>query len=286
MRNLLLFGVLALLSGLAAGVGISVRRWTLAKVQPPRQSLAQIAAPAAAGVPYEDITLISADGIRLSGWYTPPRNGVVILAAHGHGDLRSPDMHVMFARQGYGVLSWDFRAHGASGGEACTLGYNEALDVEAALDFARQQAGVRRVGAWGGSMGGAAVLRAAARRPEIAAVAVDSVFSTLEEELAVQMGIPLLRPLVRGLGEWETGIRVEDVRPVDWVKALSPRPVMIISGEADSTIPPGSGERLYQAAGDPRRLWSEPGIGHLGLRAAQPVEYERRVVGFFDDATR
>ena len=36
------------------------------------------------------------------------------------------------------------------------------LDVEAALDYTLAQPGVQRVGAWGGSMGGAAVLEAAA----------------------------------------------------------------------------------------------------------------------------
>ena len=47
---------------------------------------------------------------------------------------------------GYGVLAWDFRAHGASGGDTCSLGYYEQLDAEAALDYALAQPGVKHIG--------------------------------------------------------------------------------------------------------------------------------------------
>ena len=34
-------------------------------------------------IPYQSVDLITEDGVRLSAWYTPPRNGVVVLLAHG-----------------------------------------------------------------------------------------------------------------------------------------------------------------------------------------------------------
>ena len=49
-----------------------------------------------------------------------------------------------------------------------------------------------------------------------------------------------------------------------------------------------TGEKLnrgYQAAaGDNATLWEIPESKHVGGLAARPAEYERRVVGFFDDA--
>ena len=39
-------------------------------------------------IPYQSIDLVTEDSIRLSAWYTPPRNGAVILLAHGYGDNR------------------------------------------------------------------------------------------------------------------------------------------------------------------------------------------------------
>ena len=61
-------------------------------------------------IPYQSLDLITADGIRLSAWYTPPRNDVVILLAHGYGDNRPEWVHALLAKKGYGVISWDARA--------------------------------------------------------------------------------------------------------------------------------------------------------------------------------
>jgi fermentation-respiration switch protein FrsA (DUF1100 family) len=283
-RNLLLFGLGALAVGAIIGGVYLVWVWTVAHVHPRRLSITQIGAPADYGIPYQDIELTTADGIKLSAWYTPPQNGVVILVAHGHAAIRLIERHVLFAKNGYGVISWDFRAHGESGGETCTFGYYEALDVTAALDYALAQAEVKRVGAWGGSMGGAAVVFAAGQRPEIEAVVIDSTFPTLEDQMNIKIPLAVLYPFVHAFGEFETGIRVADVRPVERIGALSPRPVMIIQGLADSTLPPDTGQRLYNAAGEPRFLWTEPDVGHLAMYNALPQAYENRVIGFFDNA--
>jgi uncharacterized protein len=53
---------------------------------------------------------------------------------------------------------------------------------------------------------------------------------------------------------------------------------------------PGSGGEntrqpdYYAAAGSPKAIWKVPGSAHTGGLDAQPAEYERRVVGFFDRA--
>jgi len=284
-RNLLLFGLCTLTMGLAVGIGRLVHQRAMSYVHPPRWVRPAEETPTYLGVPYQDVTLLTADGLKLAAWYTPPENKVVILVAHGHSGGRSAEMHAFFARHGYGVLSWDFRAHGKSEGELCTLGYHEALDVEAALDFALTQAEVAHVGAWGASMGAAATLRAAARRPEIKAVVADSAFPTLEGELDIMVRVAILRPLVRFFAEREAGLSMHQFRPVDEIERISPRPVFIIQGAADSTIPAGSAQQLYDAAGEPRTLWVEPGAGHVGTRSLRPDEYEQRVIAFFDTAT-
>jgi dipeptidyl aminopeptidase/acylaminoacyl peptidase len=90
-------------------------------------------------IPYEEITLRTTDGILLSAWYTPPLEDTLILVGHGYASVRSAELHALFARHGFGVLSWDFRARGKSQGALCTAGRAEALDVEAALDYALAQ---------------------------------------------------------------------------------------------------------------------------------------------------
>jgi dipeptidyl aminopeptidase/acylaminoacyl peptidase len=105
-------------------------------------------------IEYRPVDLVTEDGIRLSAWYTPPKKGALILLAHGYGDNRPEWVYVMLAKKGYGILTWDARAHGESDGDISTIGYLEVRDVKAALDYALAQPGVEHVGAWGGSMGG------------------------------------------------------------------------------------------------------------------------------------
>jgi fermentation-respiration switch protein FrsA (DUF1100 family) len=233
-------------------------------------------------IQYQDIELITEDGIKLAAWYTPPQNGVVILVAHGHADSRPEDMYALFASHGYGVLAWDFRAHGDSEGEFTSLGYYEVLDVEAALDYALTQPNVKHVGGWGGSMGAATMIRSAAKHPEIEAIVADSSFPTLVDELGLRVPYPVIRPLIRFFAEQQTGLDMDNVRPVDDVALISPRPVFIIQGMKDGMVPLDSAQRIHDAAGEPKQLWTEPDAAHLGMYSSHPDEYTERVIGFFD----
>ncbi len=233
-------------------------------------------------IPFQNIELVTSDGLRLSAWYTPPENGAVILLAHGYGATRWEEYYALFASRGYGALAWDFRGHGRSGGDTVTFGYDEQRDVEAALDFALMQPGVRHVGAWGGSMGAATVILTAAHRPEIEAVVADSSFPTLEEVFELNIHVPLMRPFVRFFAERETGASLDLVRPVDEIGRISPRPVLIIQGMDDALASLDSARRLYAAAGEPRFLWTEEGVPHLSMYAYFRTGYTDRVIHFFD----
>jgi pimeloyl-ACP methyl ester carboxylesterase len=65
-------------------------------------------------IKYQSVDLVTEDRIRLSAWYTPARNGAVILLAHSYGDHRPEWVYQILARKGYGVFAWDARAHGKS----------------------------------------------------------------------------------------------------------------------------------------------------------------------------
>ena len=280
--NLLLFCFFV--SGLAVVfvVALASYRSTHVYLHPERRQLLADDTPEKYGVAFENVQLVTRDGIELAAWYTPTKNGALILVAHGHSETRLPVQYAMYARNGYGVLAWDFRAHGKSGGELSTIGFLEALDVEAALEYGLKQENVEHIGAWGASMGGAAVIEAASRRNEIEAVVIDSAFATLEDELNWRVTNDIFLPFVRLFAELETGLRLNKLRPVDRIKTISPRPIMIIQGEADRVIPQDSAQRLYDAADEPRYIWTEAGVDHVGMYSVYPEIYEQRVVGFFD----
>jgi dipeptidyl aminopeptidase/acylaminoacyl peptidase len=235
------------------------------------------------GIDFQQVELVTEDNVRLSAWYTPPRNGAVILVAHGYGDKRTEHYYALFASHGYGVVAWDFRAHGQSEGEFSSLGYYEVLDAKAALDFARAQPGVDHIGAWGGSMGAVTMIRATAQYPEIEALVADSPFATLEDEMDLRVPFPVMRSLIRFFAEGQSGVRVDSVRPVDDIARISPRPVFLIQGMSDGMVPLDSAERLYNAAGEPRQLWTENDVPHLNMYAFYKTRYTKRVIKFFDE---
>lgn len=233
-------------------------------------------------IQYQDVELTTEDGLKLAAWYTPPKNGIVILVAHGHAASRPEDMYALFASHGYGVLAWDFRAHGDSQGDFTSLGYYEVLDVKAALDYVLAQPDVKYIGGWGGSMGAVTMIRSAAKYPEIEAIVTDSPFSTLVDELNIRVPFPVIRPLIRFFAEWQTGVNMNEVRPVDDVPLISPRPIFIIQSLEDGMVPLDSAQRIYDAAGDSKQLWMEPDAVHLGMYSSYPEEYTEKVIGFFD----
>jgi uncharacterized protein len=255
---------------------------TLSYLHPVRQT-ASGALLKASGIDFKDVELMTEDHVRLSAWYTPPKNGAVILVAHGYGDKRSEDFYALFATHGYGVIAWDFRAHGKSAGEFSSLGYYEMLDAKAALDFVLVQPGVEHVGAWGGSMGAVTMIRATAHYPQIEALVADSPFATLRDEMDLRVPFPIMRPLIRFFAERESGVSPDLVRPVDDIAHISPRPVFIIQGMADGMVPLDSAQRLYDAAGEPRQLWTENDVPHLNMYAYYKAKYTKRVLRFFDE---
>jgi fermentation-respiration switch protein FrsA (DUF1100 family) len=234
-------------------------------------------------IPYQEIELTTKDGIKLAAWYTPHENGAVILVAHGYNGNRPEDIYAMLAKHGYGVLAWDFRAHGQSGGDTCSLGYYEQLDVEAALDYALNQSDVEHIGAWGGSMGAATVILTAAKHPEIEAVVSDSAFPSLEDVMRLNTPIKIMQPYVLFFGEQLSGAKINQVRPVDEIGKISPRAVFIIDGWDGSAVAMNSPYRFFDAAGEPKQLWVEEGVPHLTMYTNDPKGYEKRVIGFFDE---
>jgi fermentation-respiration switch protein FrsA (DUF1100 family) len=247
--------------------------------------------PAERGLDYRDVTFTASDGVTLRGWYLPSANGAAVIVGHGIGGHRALDPAEMLARHGYGVLTFDWRAHGESGGDLCTFGYHEVRDVAGALAWLQEEPDVHpeRIGMLGESMGAVTAIRAAAQMPGIRVIVADSPYPDLEEAIRNVWhgtGLPAFPfvPLQIALGEWQTGLKLGAVQPLEDVAAIQPRPLLILSGGQDPITGPDAGQRYYAAAGEPVELWFEPDLGHVAFRQVYADEYERRVVGFFDAA--
>ena len=248
--------------------------------------------PAEYGIDYETIELKTEDGMRLAAWYIPSKNGAAVIAVHGYKSNRESMVEEtdMLARHGYGVLLFDSRAHGDSEGEMIRFGAVEMYDFEAAYQYLLTLPDVNpnKIGLIGSSNGGAMSILYAAQNPGISAVVVDSAYASLQDEIAVGISVYTIlpafpfTPFVQFFAEREAGFHAWDISPVAVISKISPRPILIIQGGKDDNIPVGSGQQLFDAAKIPKELWFIPSARHTTADADFPLEYEARIIAFFD----
>jgi alpha-beta hydrolase superfamily lysophospholipase len=237
----------------------------------------------------EDVSFRSPDGLLLRGFYVPSHNGASVVMGHGFASNRMQllDEAQILARHGYGLLMFDFRAHGESEGDLSTWGDREQGDFAAAVDFASARGDVtdRRIAALAFSMGGSALALEAAADPRVRAVILEATYPTLEEDFHETMGR-------RGfVSFWPTlataryyGIPIDRIRPVDCVGAIGPRPLLLVAGTNDPDMPLPQAQRLLAAAAEPKELYVVQGAQHGGYARVAPEEYERVLVRFLDAA--
>lgn len=240
---------------------------------------------------YQSIQYLTVDGLTLRGWYMPTHNGAVVIFVHGHAGNRGAllaEAGVVVAR-GYGALLYDTRNAGESEGTLTTFGLLEENDVSGAVDFALAQPGVERVVLFGHSMGGGTVLLAGARLPQVSAVIAESAFSSLEDNVANGVehltGLPAFpfAPLVVFFGQREAGMDIRQARPIDAIATLSPRPVLLVHGALDQTIPVTNAHALYAAAHEPKELYVIDGAGHDDLLQIGGPIFQDRILNFLDE---
>ena len=241
------------------------------------------------GAPYRTATFTTSDGLRLSGWYVPSRNGAAVIVSPG----RSPQVQAharMLIRHGYGVLLFDVRGEGQSQGDRNMYGWSGDKDLIAAVTFLRRQPDIRHgeIGGLGLSVGGEMLLQTAAETTGLKAVVSEGAG---RRSLREHLHIPGLGAVQKWLTPWvvQTGalmVMSNTAPPPDLaqlVSRISPRPILLI--RAMHGLDDESLNRVYYAhARQPAALWEVPRGGHTRALAALPQQYQARVVGFFDRA--
>ena len=87
-----------------------------------------------------------------------------------------------------------------------------------------------------------------------------------------------------GVATAGTAVFSNNAPPPD-LKSLVPKisaAVFFVYGERGQPTEEPANKAFYAVAHAPRQLWEVPGAGHIGGTEAQPLEYERRIVAFFD----
>ena len=176
-----------------------------------------------------------------------------------------------FCAAGFITLRFNFRGAGKSEGNLDLLGWTE--DLAAALDFLHRLDRVDRtrlglLGFSGGAAVGVYVAAHDSRVSLLAACACPADFSFAEDGTSLAARIQRFRDLgaIRdkdfppSIEEWRRGF--ETVQPIRWIDKIAPRPLLLVHGDADETVPVSQAQELYRKAGEPRTLAIIPGARH------------------------
>jgi fermentation-respiration switch protein FrsA (DUF1100 family) len=250
--------------------------------------------PADLGFEVEEITFESADGITLAGWFTPPQNGATVILLHGYGGNRTGMIwHAhQLVNAGYGILMYDERASGESGGIRRSYGWEDTRDVKAAIQFLESRNAGKNIGALGCSTGASIVVYSAALYPEIGAVWGDGNSSVRAQDLPAPTN-PLVAAIIAGnyTLDWMYTVKlgIEPPAPlVEVIDQIAPRSLMLVGGGTPINFLGSEGElytyRFARLAGPHAQAWVIPETTHCDGPTQRPDEYSQRMVEFFDKA--
>lgn len=268
-------------SGVVAQRNIPVLRHAMART------------PATFGLHYTEVTFPSAvDHIPLKGWFIDSPGTQTILLLHGSDDAKDSvallELSQTLVEHNYDVLLMDMRAHGESGGDQFAMGQWSDRDIDGALAYLRGR-GVTQIGVIGHSLGGVVALWSAPDRPALHAIVADSAFADASAGIKVEMThiSPLSTLFVPGvymMGSLLYGTDWANYSPEHAMARLNNRPILLIHGADDQTIPVDNAYRLQQAgANNPNlQVWITPTSDHLRSYFDHTQEYREHVLAFFD----
>lgn len=269
----------------ALGIAYRAHRQQRAVFFPERRPVA--VSNTALGIAGAERVSFRAGEIELVGFYAPSRNRRAVLLVHGAGGDRNsmlPEARWL-ARRGYGVLSYDLPGHGESGGEI-RWAEPERASVRAAVDWLSRNGGVdaKGVGALGFSLGGYVLVQVAAVEPRLSALVLSGTPSDPVDQVRFQHARYSVFSQLPALFVLRQGGMDLSVRALDYVGRVAPRPLLVIGGENDQTVPSNMAEALFRAAGEPKQLYIIPHADHGSYFERGGAAYESKLVEFFEQA--
>ncbi len=249
--------------------------------------------PSDLGLPSEDLTILSPEGLRLRAWWIPashPPRGT-ILYLHGVSECRIVGLPLSrrLHERGFNVFLYDSRRHGESDGSFCTYGFYEKHDASTALSYlaGRRDITLGNIGVFGSSMGAAVALQLAALDARVKAVVAESGFATLRtvfddyQKRMIKLPWHYLRNIVIKRSEVLAHFKANAVTPMEAVRQIHV-PVFILHGTADDRIHSFYSEMVYAQANEPKELWLIQGASHSNMAEVGGEDYYRRILGFFE----
>lgn len=241
----------------------------------------------------QPLTIHSRTGVTLVGRFLPGPDRATIVVSHGYGgdqDEMLPVANALHAA-GFTVVTYNERGRDGSGGQG-TWGALETQDLRSVIAAVVRHPGVdpNEVGELGFSIGADITILEAASDPRVKAVVAVASWPSLSGYMKPKLSDVILHPaamyspLALWLLELRTGADLAQVRPVTAIARISPRPILLIQGLADTDVKPHSATVNFDHARAPKQLWFVKGEGHEATVSPGGAATRPRVARFFAQA--
>ena len=220
------------------------------------------------GLTYEDVNFMTPDEVSLHGWYCPvDKPKAYVLFCHGNAaniSYRYPDFVRLTKRHHVSVFAFDYRGYGRSEGKPSEKGL--MIDARAARDWFAEKEGIEpeQIVLYGRSLGGGVAVDLASKDGAKGLI-LESTFTSLP---AVANDLLPLWPGTLMVNRYSSLKKISDYQG----------PLLIAHGKEDQLIPYEHGQKLFEAANDPKRFIPIDGAGHNWL---PPEGYQKTLDEFF-----
>ena len=235
----------------------------------------------------ETIYFTAKNGLKLEAWLwsTPAATGTVALF-HGHGSKKSSLLKEadVFRSLGYNALLLDFRAHGGSQGNSCSIGYKEAEDVYLAYSYL-QAKGEKNIILYGASLGAATITKAIKDyRLTPSKVILDMPFASLSDGVKgrlkmLQLPTEPLGTLLTFWGGTLQGFWAFNHKPYQYVRQIK-CPVLLQRGRYDNRVTQEETEKIYANISSQKKLVIYESSSHESLCKKETEKWTGEVTAF------
>ena len=236
---------------------------------------------------YKTVYLTTKDNLKLEAWLmqVPNAKGTVAMF-HGHGSKKSAILTEAnsFHKMGYNTLLLDFRSHGSSEGNTCTIGYNEAEDVNLAYKYLQQQ-GEKNIVLWGISLGAATITKAVndyGITPQ--KIILEMPFGSLPDAVKGRvkiMGLPQepISTLLTFWGGVQNGFWAFNLKPSEYAKKIK-CPVLLQRGTNDARVTEIETKEIFDNISTNKKWVEYASSAHQSLCASEHDKWVTEVSAF------
>lgn len=237
---------------------------------------------------FKTIYLKTKDSLKLEAWYikADSSKGTVILF-HGHGGNKSGVIKESesFHKMGYNIMLVDFRAHGSSEGNTCTIGYDESEDVKLAYDYIKNK-GEQHIVLWGISMGASTITKAIKDyQLDPQKLILEMPFGTIEDAVRGRlkiMGLPAepFGTLLTFWGGTEHGFWAFGMKPQEYAASIK-CPVLLQWGKNDPRVSKAEEDILFNnIPNKDKKFVIYETAGHESLCKKETQKWEAAIAAF------